>query len=305
MYQETSRQPPVDTGMRKIYGRLWKLPTVPRIRQFLLKAISNFLSTKDVLGSAIVGDDTLCPLCELQEETATHLILHCNFSRAVWFAVLGWTSDNNGSLSEWIISWFDSLFNGTITGNDLVSRAIIAWNIWMERCAKAFNNSNASPDAIIQKCKNMVSEHSNRITIPSQLTPRINLQNVNWIPPPISFLTLNCDGSFDYNNLLGGIGLIIRNFACMQQEARCISMNEARSAEQVECMGLWSSVQWAKDLKLERVHFEMDAKVVVDAVNNDNSAMDWRLLNIILDIKNLFQILVLGNSLMFLKREIK
>ncbi|XP_026410746.1 uncharacterized protein LOC113305970 [Papaver somniferum] len=258
IYQETTLLPPADTRMRNIYSRLWKLPTLPRIHQFMWKAISKL--TKDVLGSAIVGDDVLCPLCELQTETAGHLIMHCNFSRAVWFAVIGWTSNNNGTLSEWTLSWFDSLHSRTIIENDLVKRAIIAWSIWTERCDKSFNGSNVGPEVIIQRCKNIIEEHSNMIANPLHITPRVNRQNVHWIHPPIYCLTTNCDGSFDSTNFLGDIGLIIRN----------------------------SAVQWAKELKLERVHFEMDAKVVADAVDNDNSAIDWRLHHIVQDIKNLF-----------------
>lgn len=53
-------------------------------------------------------------------------------------------------------------------------------------------------------------------------------------------------------------------------------------------MELWQAVQWDKELKLEKVHFEMDAKVVADAVNKDNGAIDWRPHHTILDIKNLF-----------------
>ncbi|XP_026452769.1 uncharacterized protein LOC113353346 [Papaver somniferum] len=201
MYQKSSSIPPVDIRMGKIsvdYGNF----------QVCLKSASSSGKPSPIF-----------------YPPKTFWIL------VVWFAVLGWTSDNNGSLSEWILSW---------------------------------------------------------IIIPSQLTPRINGQNVFWIPPPMGFLTFNCDGSFDANTQLGGIGLILRNFAGMQQAARCISMNGARSAEQVECMGFWNAVQWAKDLNLERVHFEMDAKLVVDAVNTDNSAIDWRLLNTVLDIKSFF-----------------
>ncbi|XP_026384915.1 aspartyl protease family protein 2-like [Papaver somniferum] len=88
----------------------------------------------------------------------------------------------------------------------------------------------------------------------------------------------------------GGIGLIIRNVAGTQQAARCIYLTEIRSAEQAECIGLWQAVRWEKEQKLEKVHFEMDAKFVVDAVNKNNGAIDWRLHNIVLDIKHLFSV---------------
>lgn len=108
--------------------------------------------------------------------------------------------------------------------------------------------------------------------------------------PPTNTLTINCDGSFDSHNLTGGIGLILRNFAGTQQSARCIYLNQVRSVEQAECMGRWKVMQWAKDLQIDRVFFEIDAKVIAHAINNDNSAIDWRLHHTVQEIKNLFSV---------------
>lgn len=154
---------PADTMMMKIYCRLLKLPTLPRIRHFLWKSISNVLSTREALRSAIVGEDDSCPICNLHPEFATHFIMNCTFSREVWFATLGWSSGTTGSLSEWIGSWFDSMQNGTIKESEIVNRAIIAWIIWITRCNKVFQQTNPTPEVIIHQCKLLMDEHTHRI----------------------------------------------------------------------------------------------------------------------------------------------
>ncbi|XP_026420131.1 uncharacterized protein LOC113316123 [Papaver somniferum] len=107
--------------------------------------------------------------------------------------------------------------------------------------------------------------------------------------PPSDVLTINYDGSYQDLNKSGGIGLIIQTFVGIHQAARCIHLKDIRNAEQAECMWLWEVVNCAKTPRIEKVYFELDAKVVVDAVNNTNSSIDWRLHNIIKDIKLLLK----------------
>ncbi|XP_026451498.1 uncharacterized protein LOC113351779 [Papaver somniferum] len=114
--------------------------------------------------------------------------------------------------------------------------------------------------------------------------PRLNL---HWTPPPNGTLTINSDGSF--NNYYGGIGLIIRDFAGCHKGSRCIYLAKASSPEHAECNGLWEAVKWAKEMNLREVHFELDSKMVVDAVKNNTYNIDWRLHNLIRDIKTFFQ----------------
>ncbi|XP_026384998.1 uncharacterized protein LOC113280606 [Papaver somniferum] len=58
-----------------------------RVQQFLWKAISNLLSTKEALGYNVVGDNNLCPLCDQHVESADHLFMSCTVARLVWFTV--------------------------------------------------------------------------------------------------------------------------------------------------------------------------------------------------------------------------
>ncbi|XP_026379643.1 uncharacterized protein LOC113274480 [Papaver somniferum] len=177
MMQESSLSQPVDIRMSKIYCRLWKLPTLPRIKHFLWKAISDLLSTKNVLGPAVVGEDDSCPMCNLHPESATHLIMNCTFSRAIWFATLGWTSNSTGSLQEWIASWFDILQNGSIKEAEIINRVIIAWNIWTTRCNKVLQQKNPTPEVIIQQCKTLMDEHT--LMTYNSLQPSLRVNRVN------------------------------------------------------------------------------------------------------------------------------
>ncbi|XP_026383298.1 uncharacterized protein LOC113278757 [Papaver somniferum] len=73
MYEETHPYQSVGPRMQNIYKRLWKLPTLPRVCQFLWKATSNLLATREALGHPIVGSDDSCPFCGQHQETASHV----------------------------------------------------------------------------------------------------------------------------------------------------------------------------------------------------------------------------------------
>ncbi|XP_026438065.1 uncharacterized protein LOC113336631 [Papaver somniferum] len=217
-----------DRGSESV-GKEW-------IKHFLRKAISNLLSTRDVLSLKVPGIADICPYCE-----------------------------------QWIGSWFDELYVNKISVGEICKRAITSWCLWTDRCDKVFQNISVQPDKSIKKYKSYIEDHSLQWykTVPSNNSCCRRI--TNWIPPPSDFVTINCDGSF--LNSLEGIQLIIRNCAGSQQAAKCIQLKCIRSADEAECVGLWEAVKWEHSLKLEKVHFELDAKTVVDAAMK-NSPID-------------------------------
>ncbi|XP_026399037.1 uncharacterized protein LOC113294878 [Papaver somniferum] len=125
------------------------------------------------------------------------------------------------------------------------------------------------------------------IAVPN--TARQNMINLHWNPPSIGTYKINVDGSFNYSTKLGGIGLILRDFAGAHRGSKCIFLETALSPEHLECKGLWEALQWVEDMKLDKVIFELDSQLVADAVNRENFNSDWRIYNLILDIKSMLK----------------
>lgn len=59
--------------------------------------------------------DVSCPMGCNAAKNSSHLLMSCNFARAVWLAVMGRISDQNQDLKEWIISWFEDCHSGHIS----------------------------------------------------------------------------------------------------------------------------------------------------------------------------------------------
>ncbi|XP_026428831.1 uncharacterized protein LOC113324757 [Papaver somniferum] len=235
MYEEQDNSELVGPRMIKIYKSLWKMPLLPRIRQFPWKVVSSLLPIRDILSSKIPGIASVRPFCELTGHEAGSMTFMLRELQLM-------TSAEEPSLR-------------------------VAYG--MTDVTKLFRTLTL--ERTILKARSFISEHLTQNNMQHATNNRVCCRNICWLPPPVDVVTINIDGSYLNSNNTGGIGLMVRNFAGEQQVAECIYLTGIRNAEQAECMGLWETVNLAQRLKLENVHFELDAKTMVEAVNNKAS----------------------------------
>ncbi|XP_026400672.1 uncharacterized protein LOC113296584 [Papaver somniferum] len=209
--------------------------------------------------------------------------------KSSWFAVLGLHIQVDVNMVDWFCEWFDRLKTNQIQEEYLCKIAITAWSIWNARCDSAFKGWKINPDSIIMKSKlEMDLLKPKKVTIVTN-DARQRRTNLHWKPPAIGTHKINVDGSFSYSTKMGGMGLILRDFAGTNRGSKCIFLEAALSPVQVECKGLWEALLWAEDMKLDKVIFELDSQLVADAVNRENFNTDWRIYDVILDIKSMLK----------------
>ncbi|XP_026436037.1 uncharacterized protein LOC113333886 [Papaver somniferum] len=153
-----------------------------------------------------------------------------------------------------------------------------------------FKGVTSTPENIIQRCRREFAVLDYKPVTNHRLLVPQNRINLHWQPPLPGYFKINSDGSFIAENNTGGIGLICRDFAGAHHGSKCIYLTTAISPEQAENKALWKAMQWALEKKLEKVIFKLDTKLVVDIVLGYSLNIDWRLHNLILDIKNLLSI---------------
>ena len=115
--------------------------------------------TKATLHNKGINNDDICPLCNSDEETPTHLFLLCSFSRACWFGSdlgLHTSEITNVSVQIWLKDYIISYLNNEDQSLDILqSMFTVLWLIWNHRNRVLHQGFNPNPLEVILTAKNL------------------------------------------------------------------------------------------------------------------------------------------------------
>lgn len=98
--------------------------------------------------------DASCPLCNENSETDEHLFMHCNATKAVWFASpLGIHVLENADLKAWVLKW--------LTCKEQLGSQIFCstlWKLWQERNQVVFQQKPLNPMKVAKCAADFVTE---------------------------------------------------------------------------------------------------------------------------------------------------
>lgn len=117
------------------------------------------LPTFSKLKSRGINVQIICPLCNSEDESSTHLFLYCQFSRAIWLgsALNIHTSNLCNIPVQW---WISSLLirNKRMTPDAMIFLQILfttLWSIWYHRNLVADNGIQPNPMDVILMVQNL------------------------------------------------------------------------------------------------------------------------------------------------------
>ena len=116
-------------GQRQFWKTIWSAEVPKKIKNFVWRACQNILPTMSNLCRRQVVNSDTCEQCDKCSETIDHVLLHCDFSSAVWVAC-GLVVDRDRAFVD--LLW--KLRNDTgQAGVNFTHFMAIAWNIWRNR----------------------------------------------------------------------------------------------------------------------------------------------------------------------------
>ncbi|OVA11911.1 Reverse transcriptase zinc-binding domain [Macleaya cordata] len=127
---------------------VWNRHIPPKICFFVWSACLNKIPTIDTLRKRGMCIPNCCYLCGRNNESASHLLLHCNYSKEVWNLILphsGWSWVFPESVEGVAHSWSFLAPHGTGRKIWPFIPFAIMWSTWLERNNRAFNNIAKSP----------------------------------------------------------------------------------------------------------------------------------------------------------------
>lgn len=140
---------------------IWSIKVPPRAQLTLWLASLEKLKTRDMLMAKGLIDPSqaLCPLCNGEVETNSHVLFTCSISWKLWMKVLQWW-DVSGVLPNrcvpFMIAW-KTLAPRRSRGQvwSLILGCVL-WSLWFERNKIIFNNGVPEADYLFHTLKIMV-----------------------------------------------------------------------------------------------------------------------------------------------------
>ncbi|GJV89910.1 putative RNA-directed DNA polymerase [Tanacetum coccineum] len=175
----------------EFWKQIWRLKTVPKIKNFWWRPCSNALATREALFRRNCANSPTCLICHSSPETVEHLLFECEWTKPVWFgSTLGLRLDGlSGTNTSRVISLLQPFQSKDASTKFLTSFATLAWSILFL--------------LIPLLCQQLIA-------------PRM-IVHVS-APPTSNLMKLNCDASFKDSS--ASIGIVARN--CNGSLLQCV-----------------------------------------------------------------------------------
>ena len=194
-------------------GCIWKIDSLPRIKNFLWQCAHDSIGVKGCLVRRGVGEDDKCPVCHLKSESVLHALRDCPRVMAVWIQ-LGVEARNQGFWNSNLQDWLST--NGEANNNSIRDKPhwrllfpFAVWLIWKSRNQLVLNGINPNPN-LPSIINSQVVDFMHCVPSPRQSTQSV-IRRVWWERPPSGWKKLNTDGSWIGNSRRSRCGGAVRD----------------------------------------------------------------------------------------------
>ncbi|XP_062014406.1 uncharacterized protein LOC133730919 [Rosa rugosa] len=274
-----------------VWKWIWSVRAPPKVKHFLWRATSNALATNRNRHHRHLSLSPLCTFCNSHPETTEHILFLCPWALQAWFShPLSYQVNQQSitTLDAWILGIFgkDGCF-GPTDPSFPTHVAFLLWYIWKHRCDCIFNHSLPNPVVVSANAYSAAMEF---LRIPPSLQPPKHSLHYHstgtphpWVPPPVGRVKINTDAAWD-SSLNSGIAAIARDSSgiLIGGSARSTLASSPMAAEaQAISLGL----ELAISLSLSSFQLESDSLVLISALLNPLSTVDWTASNNIAHIR--------------------
>ncbi|XP_042958180.1 uncharacterized protein LOC122293763 [Carya illinoinensis] len=209
-------------------------------------------------------DDSMCPICEREEESTIHALWGCPAASDVW-------AENDSPVHKWASSVGDFMKLWKQLNHYLEEKVgLVAYTlrrIWLRRNTVIFEKKFECPKALTSAAQQNFAEFREANTDP--MSTQSNRIMARWKKPDALASKSNWDAAIDVTNKRVGIGIIIRDsegeiFACL-----CLRVNNLLKPVCVEACALRRAMFFCLELGCSNAVFEGDSLVVVNAANSE------------------------------------
>jgi ribonuclease HI len=156
---------------------------------------------------------------------------------------------------------------------------------WMRRNEVIHGGRFTHPNRIVSSTEQAIEDFNTAMDRGGEpVLANSNLSPGGWKAPEVGWLKANWDAAIDESRGRTGLGVIIRDSNGVMTAARCVTKQGCLNPAVGEAKAVLAAFQFCRELGIQQVHFEGDAKGVVDAIRSEAVDRGW-MGHVIEDIK--------------------
>lgn len=262
--------PPIE---KKLWSRLWKVQTMPKIRHFMWKALAGALAVSDRLQSRGIHIDLTCKMCGKETETICHVLFHCHVAKQSWGLSNIPAPEMGFSKNSVFLNLFHLLNRAerrdSLTNNTQVFPWLL-WHIWKSRNSFVFEGKRYDANSILVKAREdaetwMAANKSDAPATNTSLSTSSHTHHT-WRSPMLSFGKCNIGCSWIKQEMNCGAAWILRDHSGKPLFHSRRSYSKIASRFEADLLSLLWAVESLSNLRQNKIIFEISSQKVVEAM---------------------------------------
>jgi len=189
-----------------LWKEIWHTPIQNQVKNFIWRLAKNILPTKCNLLKKGVHLDPICPLCSSCAEDNSHMFMHCDFAKMVWFSSpLGIHVPAELDVNDWLLHWLSCKNHFAIQ-----VFCTTLWKIWSARNQCLFKQQKHVPHEIAADSLDFVLEFNK--ASPCKKNLRQQNQSAETEPVYRGFNIIQVDAGCFVNGTVA-LGCVLKNHA--------------------------------------------------------------------------------------------
>ncbi|XP_074327095.1 uncharacterized protein LOC141665037 [Apium graveolens] len=256
------------------WRKLWNLKIPNKVKNFLWRASTNCLPTKDMLHSRRVQVNSQCPICNLSDESIIHALVTCTFANDCHqFSVVRQVTGVFHNFSEWLQLIFEQT-----NKNDMCIQITICWFLWKNRNDIVWKQRGIGVSEVVHTALSFLNQwkavqDKNFDSFLSFLTPEDGQEQ--WCPPQLNSVKVNVDAAlFEDPNRYSYV-VVIRDHSGHLVHAMSKCLLGKISPELAEVLGIREALSWLKDTNTANGIVESDCLQVIQLIRSSFSSFSY------------------------------
>lgn len=249
------------------WRKLWQLKIPSKVKNFLWRAVTNCLPTKDLLRVRSVQVNALCSTCNLLDESVLHALVSCSFADAC-YQLTEFISPQGtfSSFSEWL----QQLFSQKVK-SEIEALVMVCWLIWKNRNDIVWKQHSSEPQELVRLALSILNQW--RSVQDRSYDSFLSFMSSEdgqeqWHLPELNSVKINIDAALFEDPGRYSYAIVVRNHEgrLVQDTSKC-SLGRV-APEFAEALGIREALSWVKTNQYSNAVLESDCLQVVQLIRS-------------------------------------